>query len=267
MDDMEKRLEYYKNHVLGPKDTFNFSCSACGKCCRKREDPIILSAPDVFRLSQYLNKTCDEVIGNYCTWHIGGQSRLPVILLKEKVNGSCVFLHHNECSVHDVFLTNCRIYPLGRMVNFKSSMDELLEDQVPEEPSRIKFEYFTQPIEAECGTDKTWTLEEYLNQFNTHQYDEDGVAWFQVLEHMIKTYHGKLENEEVRHVFSKLAMLFMYIHFDIQRGYAEQAKENIAILDKMMQTKSGQAILKINEINKRCREQGRYAELGDILND
>lgn len=131
----------------------------------------------------------------------------------------------------------------------------------------IQFEYFTQPLDAMCGTEKTWTLEEYLNQFGTHQYDEDGKTWIYALNRMVKTYRDQLENEEVRHVFSKIAMLFMYVKFDTEKSYAEQAKENLDYLDKMMSTKAGRAILKIHEINKQCRAQGLSVNLSDILAD
>lgn len=240
MDDQERRYEYYKSHILAADDTFKFSCSACGKCCRKREDPIILTSADIFRLAKHLKQSCEEVVATYCSWYIGDMSNLPVVVLKEKINGSCVFLHHNECSVHDVFLTNCRIYPLGRMMELmdpsKKSIDEA-------DDKDLKFSYFIQPVEAPCGTDKTWTLKEYLEKFHVKDYDTESKAWTKAISHLATKYSQKLKSESQKQAFATLALLLMYIRFDTSGSYVEQLKENINEIDRLMATKTGEALL------------------------
>lgn len=241
MDDQLKRYEYYKNHILEDSDTFKFSCSACGKCCRKREEPIILTSADIFRLAKYLKKSCGDVILEKCDFYLGKMSNLPVVVLKEKLNGSCVFLHHNECSVHDVFLTNCRIYPLGRMMELMNPNKESIDEA---DDKDLKFSYFIQPVEAPCGTDKTWTLKEYLDKFHVEDYDSESKAWTKAISHLATKYTQKLKTELQKDAFGKLAFLMMYIRFDTSGNYVEQLRENIDEIDRVMNTKEWQDILR-----------------------
>lgn len=67
---------------------------------------------------------------------------------------------------------------------------------------------------------------------------------------MVSKYRDRLESEEARHVFSKLAMVYMYVGYNIKKDYIEQLQENMDILDHLMSTGFGAIIDNIDEINK-----------------
>lgn len=67
---------------------------------------------------------------------------------------------------------------------------------------------------------------------------------------MVSKYRDRLESEEARHVFSKLAMVYMYVGYNIKKDYIEQLQENMDILDHLMSTGFGAIIDNIDKINK-----------------
>lgn len=84
---------------------FSFRCNACSRCCR---DKIIQVNPyELARLSHGLGLPVAEVVGRYTD---GG------VHLRQREDGSCVFLGDAGCSVHADRPLVCRLYPLGRIV-------------------------------------------------------------------------------------------------------------------------------------------------------
>ncbi|WFA07619.1 hypothetical protein [Tissierella sp. Yu-01] len=61
-------------------DAFNFSCKACGACCRKREEPIMLTGYDIFRIASEFKIEPIEVIKKYTRAYVGNDSKLPVVV-------------------------------------------------------------------------------------------------------------------------------------------------------------------------------------------
>jgi len=106
--------------ILGPHDSFKFSCKRDNKCCRNRTDnPIILNPYDVLRLSRNRNLSTTQLLNKYTTLTLGGQSHLPLALLKYEGNefkNKCPFLRSYGCSVYPDRPLRCRLYPLGRII-------------------------------------------------------------------------------------------------------------------------------------------------------
>ena len=67
-----------KRNILDLEDSFSFCCNGCGECCRNRND-IILSAYDIYRLSQGLNISDMQLLKEYCEIYIGKVSKLPFV--------------------------------------------------------------------------------------------------------------------------------------------------------------------------------------------
>lgn len=245
--DME-RINYYRSKVAKDDDTFEFGCNGCGDCCRHRDESIILSGADVFRLARYLEVKPDNLFEKHLEWSIGKTSRLPVVYLHEKATGSCAFLHKGLCSVHDVYLTACRIYPLGRMLCLEKTDGNL---DMEEFINKAKYQYFVQNIDDQCKKNKhQWVVKDYLETFHVRDHEREDLAWQWALTHMVSKYRDRLESEEARHVFSKLAMVYMYVGYNIKKDYIEQLQENMDILDHLMSTGFGKIIDNIDEINK-----------------
>ena len=74
-----------------------FSCSCCGNCCRFRTTPLTLE--DVKRLQE----------AGLADFHL----TQPEMRLK-RVNGRCIFLSDDKCTVHDARPQVCRDFPFFR---------------------------------------------------------------------------------------------------------------------------------------------------------
>ena len=129
----EERIEEFKRHILQPNDTFTFSCDMCGNCCRNRDEPILMTGADIFRIAKGLGISTLEVLFKHTRGYIGDTTHLPVAVLKERLDGSCSFLRKGKCTIQAFKPTPCALYPLGRMYDERDK----------------KFYYFNQPYS--CG--------------------------------------------------------------------------------------------------------------------
>lgn len=68
---------------LKREDSFEFECKMCGNCCRNREEPILLTGPDVFRIAVALKKSLCEVLLEYTKADIGEASHVPIVYLSD----------------------------------------------------------------------------------------------------------------------------------------------------------------------------------------
>lgn len=102
-------------------DTFSFKCTRCGKCCMGYREDIILNPFDIYRMAKATNKTCKEIIDDYCVVYIGQYSGLPIVTLTyDKKNGWCKFLKFDlaaggvfGCSINDDKPGACMNHPIG----------------------------------------------------------------------------------------------------------------------------------------------------------
>lgn len=93
------RAKYYLDHILKPEDKFVFQCQMCGNCCRNRSESILLSGADTFRIAKQLEMSVPATIDKYTTFGIGKDSKLPLLYLRERLDGSCSLLRKGKCTV------------------------------------------------------------------------------------------------------------------------------------------------------------------------
>ena len=93
---------------LKRQSTFGFSCSRCLACCRFKK--IQLNPYEIARLAANQGLSTTDFIARYTT--TGGT------VLRFKEEGTCVFLNDRGCAVHPDRPLVCRLYPLGRYVDF-----------------------------------------------------------------------------------------------------------------------------------------------------
>jgi hypothetical protein len=93
---------------LHRQSTFGFSCSRCLACCRYKK--IQLNPYEVARLAANQGLSTTEFIARYTI--TGGT------VLRFNQEGTCVFLNDRGCAVHPDRPLVCRLYPLGRYVDF-----------------------------------------------------------------------------------------------------------------------------------------------------
>jgi hypothetical protein len=92
---------------LTRQSPFGFTCSRCLTCCRFKK--IQLNPYEAARMATRLGITTSDFIARYTT---GGTT------LRFDDKGTCVFLHANGCGVHPDRPLVCRLYPLGRYVDY-----------------------------------------------------------------------------------------------------------------------------------------------------
>lgn len=110
------------NHFtyISPEHSFRFSCGphiACfNECCRDLNQ--FLTPYDILRLKTNLRISSGEFLKRYTTQHIGPESGLPVIRLKEKHEDAlkCPFVTEEGCSVYPDRPSSCRAYPIARAI-------------------------------------------------------------------------------------------------------------------------------------------------------
>lgn len=85
--------------------TFGYICRRCSRCCQNKY--IQLDPYEVARLARARNENTNQF---RAAWTIDGEGTA----LRQKEDGTCVFLGPQGCEVHPDRPLVCRLYPLGR---------------------------------------------------------------------------------------------------------------------------------------------------------
>ncbi len=93
-------------------DTFGYVCNRCSRCCRDKH--IQLDPYEIARLARAKGQSVGEF---RTTFTVRGQGTA----LRQKQDGTCVFLGAGGCEVHADRPLVCRLYPLGRHVRADGS--------------------------------------------------------------------------------------------------------------------------------------------------
>ena len=142
---------------------FSYQCRACNRCCR---DKIIQVNPyELLRLSRGLGLPVAEVVERYTD---------DGVRLRQREDGSCVFLGAAGCSVHAERPLVCRLYPLGRIVGPDS---EEFVDAAPHPETA-----------GAWGADGT--IADYLDQQDAWPYMELADAYFGLLQKLLQAPEG-----------------------------------------------------------------------------
>jgi uncharacterized protein len=142
---------------------FSFKCQVCSACCHNKA--IRVAPYEALRLARNLKITTTEIYRTYT--EEGG------IILRNKPDGSCIFLDSYGCGVHPDRPLVCRLYPLGQIVD-----------------SQRGTKYASMPLHPDClglfGMDGT--VESYLESQGTLPY----FRYDQVYSAVYKELIGKL---------------------------------------------------------------------------
>jgi len=91
------------------KDGIKFECQNSGNCCVSRNSYgyVYLSTNDIKRFSKFFNLSFEDFELKYC------QTTDGYIHLTEKknLNGKCIFLKNNKCTVYKSRPMQCRTWP------------------------------------------------------------------------------------------------------------------------------------------------------------
>lgn len=222
-----ENFKEFQANILKPTDTFQFGCKMCGNCCRHRSEPIMLTGLDIFRISQALGLHPGQVIQEKTIGYIGDQSHVPILTLKERLDGSCSLLRKGKCMVHSNKPVVCALFPLGRMYNAITH----------------EVQYFKQPHGCSTGNKngRTWTLQEWLNEFNISRLNEDSMAWNKMLMGVSQV-TCRIDKEKLPEDMIAAIGSCFYLNYDTSKPYKEQAELNMRLLQEVFKKKFNREI-------------------------
>ena len=213
----KEALDYYLSHTLQMEDTFTFDCKMCGSCCRKREEPIVMTGVDVFFIAKALGINPAEVAQKYLNWNIGPDSKLPIATLRERLDGSCVLMRKSKCTIQNMKPVVCAIFPLGRMLS----------------PQTGEYQYFFQPSGCAGGSgDTKHTLREWLSGFGIEERDEMARAWTKLFTAAsICMRSMKHLSPEAEKSCRDLLVIALYLNYSEKVPYIEAVQKNAMLLE------------------------------------
>ena len=211
----EDDLRQFQQNEIQIDESFKFECAMCGNCCRNRKDPILVTGLDIFRIAQALGTTTEKVIAEKLEGYLGDTSHLPVFVLKERLDGSCSLLRQGRCTVHKNKPIVCAMHPLGRMYNVQEG----------------SFHYFVSPgrCKGRADSERTWTLQEWLDEFGIRDLDKESLAWNDLLT-AISLITCKINKENISEPMFGLMMNCMYLNYDTSKPYIEEVNRNKEML-------------------------------------
>lgn len=211
--------------MLTSEDSFDFQCTQCGKCCRNRED-VLLTGPDIYRVSKELGMQPNEFIKKYCEIYIGDTSRVPICRLKPLgTDKHCPLLTSNQCRVHQAKPTVCALFPLARV------WDKNGEAQ-----------YYVNAVHGHTGG-KRYKISEWLERCNLPVNDEAGKLWNELLMFCVSF---MLENEkqmepDVKQQMWNMMLQIMYLSYhheislvELMRAFCDSMKDTLPRYYRML---------------------------------
>ena len=218
-DEMLEQIQ--KNKI--PKDgKFSFRCTQCGKCCTTGGVNAVMISPfDLFRIAKYLNKQPAEVAQQYCTWYVGSNSHIPIIVLKMK-NNVCPFLKDSQCSIQKQKPTVCALYPLGRYSSVNGEIGYFVQDII-------------------CGAcDEEQTIADWMQNAGGLEESEKWFAvWNQAVTPMATSMRTLLVKDlsyDLITTIEQRLLLFLYLDYDISKDFFEQFAANSTKCNEMLTT-------------------------------
>ena len=211
--------------MLTSEDSFDFQCTQCGKCCRNRED-VLLTGPDIYRVSKELGMKPKEFIKRYCEIYIGDTSRVPICRLKPvSADKQCPLLDSNRCSVHNAKPTVCALFPLAWV--WDKSGDA---------------KYYVNATQGHTGA-RRYKVSEWLERCNLPVEDEAGKLWNEMLMFCVSF---MLENEEqmepdVKQQMWNMMLQIMYLSYhheislvELMRAFCDSMKDTLPRYYRML---------------------------------
>lgn len=109
--------------------SLRFSCTGCGNCCRDYR--VALTAADVGRLGlqslthavEWLRAEQVDMVGEPGSFVVLPEGRR--LLALKHVNGGCIFLNENRCTVYDKRPRSCRLFPFDVTLGRRSGVRRL----------------------------------------------------------------------------------------------------------------------------------------------
>lgn len=221
----KKHVKNLDQNFIKKDQKFSFRCTQCGEWCRNKplEDRILLSTVDIYRAAGLLELEMQDVIARYCDMVPGRESMLPLMIMKQRLDGSCIFLKKGKCTIQDNKPLVCAMYPLGRM--------EFLNDETGE----YDFHYYVKNFRREgchAAEDEEWTTQQWLDRFDVEAYDDCVKLYRQLGAACSKLMHSCDTDEEKKEMFGT-SFYMMFVKYDRKQPLKEQLAVNLAFVKSL----------------------------------
>lgn len=134
-------------------------CSGCSECCQGMGSSIILDPLDIFRLTNHLSKTFEQLLEESLELNVVDGIILPNLKMAGK-SEHCTFLNQEgRCDIHEARPGFCRLFPLGRYYEGHS------------------FRYFLQVHECPRPDKSKVKIKKWLDTENFRQYEKFTADW------------------------------------------------------------------------------------------
>lgn len=256
MEQVENAIKEFMGQsvtMVNPEDEFGFKCQQCGSCCTNRRD-ILLNPFDIYNGAKYLGIKPEEFLLQFTYSELGHTLKIPIVLLKPANNGFCPLLELDfkdgckfKCKIHPAKPGACANHPIGVAFSKNIATGE-------EEMSFIKVEQCPNSVSTEMHKVSDWTKDYMDNLEDIKAAHEVQMAVREIMdpEEFVKTLAligilyenetvttpalGLTIKESVTQVLDTYALATVHLgygEYDINRPFAEQAKENIVKLKEI----------------------------------
>lgn len=191
-------MPHFKPKPIPHGRPFRFRCSpqlSCfNACCRDLNQ--FLTPYDIVRLKHHLKASSGEFLKRHCRWHIGPETGLPVVTLKEAepVYRTCRFLSPQGCSVYAHRPSSCRMYPLIRTLGYRPETGETREAYM------LLREPHCRGFDARRGQ----TVDEWISDQGLAEYNRHNDALMAFISRKRRLRPGPLDDLGRRRVFTAL---------------------------------------------------------------
>jgi Fe-S-cluster containining protein len=225
-------------------DTFSFKCNRCGACCMGYREDIILNPYDVYKIAKAKGMSCTEVIETYCSYHIGGNSHLPIITLTyDKTNGWCKLLELDikggglfGCAINDVKPGACMNHPIGVIRSYSPDGDKNVRYMLVEtcnnhgEQEQVVGDWMKHYEETIAETEMGVELSTYPLRFL-----DIGKLLESVERGMLANMSDHIKEKLINGIMGSI-LTFMYCSYDTNIPFLDQVDENKAILKEKLES-------------------------------
>lgn len=227
----EKHMAIKKNYknkasldqnFIPKSGTFKFKCAECGECCRDiaPEDKVLMSTVDIYRIAKHLGMEMTDVIEKYCDMVPGGESMIPLIVMRDHLDTTCIFLKKGKCSIHEVKPIACSLHPLGRIDIFN------------EETDQNEFHYYLNEFDCAATRDEEVKVQDWLDRFGVEEYDDAFRLYKRMGSVCSKIMHALKTDAERREMFG-MTFFMMYAKYDMQQDLLPQIAQNLAFVQSI----------------------------------
>lgn len=284
---------------VGLDDEFGFTCTQCGACCMNRED-IMITPLDVYNGAKYLGITPYEFLQKYTYGTVGGNTKLPMIILEIKDNGFCSLLEEDpgkpgkfRCSIHDAKPGICSNHPIGVAYQLDKTNAELSSLQyvmVEQCPNSVSMEmhkvrdwvkkYIDNEEDVKLALSMQVAPVEYLDTRQFYSLLQSAIHTFSIAEKMEEMIQKIAKEESIadspppilqkaknlyqdaQHIFNEYMNLIfgLYYNYDTDLPFGPQATHNLEGVRQCLEV-----IVDIYEILKAEMAQTLQIDIEDLI--